>query len=72
MTIANGCFYLITVNEEFENLEFWRVDAHNETPEVTVLASDSVQRSRPRLRRLALLDSHRDNNEIVCFERPSA
>jgi hypothetical protein len=72
MTIADGCFYLITGDEEFENLELWRVDAHNETPQVTVLASVPFDARGLTYDGTRFWTSHRDNNEIVCFEKPSA
>lgn len=72
MTIADGVFYVITGDEEFENLEFRRVDAHNETPEVTVLASIPFDARGLTYDGARFWTSHRDNNEIVCFEKPSA
>lgn len=72
MTIADGCFYVITGDEEFENLEFWRVDAHNETPQVTVLASIPFDARGLTYDGSRFWTSHRDDNEIVCFEKPSA
>ena len=40
MTIAGAASsYSVTGDEEFENLELWKVDAHTETPQITVLAS---------------------------------
>jgi sugar lactone lactonase YvrE len=52
MTIVDGCFYLITTDEEFENVEFWILDARG-------LAFDGTR----------FWTSHRDNNEIVAFEK---
>ena len=67
MAIADGCFYLITGDEEFENLEFWKVDAHNEKPEVTVLASIPFDARGLTYDGTRFWTSHRDNNEIVAF-----
>jgi hypothetical protein len=67
MTISDGCFYLITGDEEFENLEFWRVDAHNENPEVTVLASIPFDARGLTYDGSRFWTSHRDANEIVAF-----
>jgi hypothetical protein len=70
MTIVDGCFYLITGDEEFENLEFCRVDARNETPDVTVLASIPFDARGLTYDGTRFWTSHRDNNEIVAFEKP--
>jgi hypothetical protein len=70
MAITDGCFYLITGDEEFENLELWRVDAHNEQPEVAVLASIPFDARGLAFDGSKFWTSHRDNNEIVAFEKP--
>lgn len=70
MTIADGVFYLIVGDEEFENLEFWKVDAHNETPEVTVLASIPFDARGLAYDGTKFWTSHRDDNQIVAFEKP--
>ncbi|HTV91288.1 MAG TPA: hypothetical protein VMG98_01080 [Verrucomicrobiae bacterium] len=70
MTIADGVFYLITGDEEFENLEFWKVDAHNETPEITVLASIPFDARGLAYDGTKFWTSHRDDNQIVAFEKP--
>ena len=70
MTIANGFFYLITGDKEFENLEFWKIDAHTETPAITVLASIPFDARGLAYDGSRFWTSHRDNNEIVAFEQP--
>ena len=70
MTIADGVFYLITGDEEFENLELWKVDAHDETPAITVLASIPFDARGLAYDGSKFWTSHRDNNEIVAFEKP--
>ena len=67
MTIANGCFYLITADAEFENLEFWKVDAHGEQPQVTVLATIPFDARGLTFDGSRFWTSHRDANEIVAF-----
>jgi hypothetical protein len=67
MTIAQGFFYLITSDAEFENLEFWKVDAHGEKPVVTVLASVPFDARALTFDGTRFWTSHRDNNEIVAF-----
>jgi hypothetical protein len=70
MAIADGCFYLVAGDDEIENLELWRVDAHNEQPEVTVLASIPFDARGLAYDGTKFWTSHRDNNEIVAFEKP--
>ena len=70
MTIFDGCFYLITGDEEFENLEFWRVNARDESPKVDVLASIPFDARGLSYDGTRFWTSHRDNNEIVAFAKP--
>ena len=70
MTIADGVFYLVTGDEEFENLELWKVDAHTETPQITVLASIPFDARGLAYDGTKFWTSHRDNNEIIAFEKP--
>jgi hypothetical protein len=70
MTIVDGCFYLITGDDEFENLEFWKVDARGEKPIVHALASIPFDARGLTYDGTRFWTSHRDNNEIVAFERP--
>jgi len=67
MAIADGCFYLITGDEEFENLEFWKVDARGENPAITVLATIPFDARGLTYDGTRFWTSHRDNNEIVAF-----
>ncbi len=71
MTVARGCFYLITADADFENLEFWKLDAHGETPVVTVLASVPFGARGLTFDGTRFWTSHRDANEIVAFEQPA-
>jgi hypothetical protein len=72
MTIAEGFFYLITGDEEFENLEFWKLDAHGEHPSIQVLASIPFDARGLAYDGTRFWTSHRDDNEIVAFKKPSA
>jgi len=67
MTIVDGRFFLITGDDEFENLQFWKVDAHGENPAVTVLASIPFDARGLTYDGTRFWTSHRDNNEIVAF-----
>ena len=67
MTISEGCFYLITGDEEFENLEFVRLDARGETPQTTTLATIPFDARGLAFDGSRFWTSHRDNNEIVAF-----
>jgi hypothetical protein len=70
MTIVDGCFFLITSDEEYENLEFWKLDARDEVPTVTVLASIPFDARGLTYDGSRFWTSHRDDNEIVAFEKP--
>lgn len=70
MTIARSKFYLITSDEEFENLQFTTVDAHGETPRATTLATVPFDARGLTFDGTRFWTSHRDNNEIVSFEFP--
>jgi hypothetical protein len=72
MTIVEGSFYLITSDEEFENLQFTKVDARGETPRITTLASIPFDARGLTFDGSRFWTSHRDNNEIVCFTAPSS
>lgn len=71
MTIADGAFYLVTGDDEFENLEFWKVDAHGENPTVEVLASIPFDARGLAYDGTRFWTSHRDDNQIVAFAKPS-
>jgi len=70
MTIVDGRFYLITGDEEFENLEFWKLDARNEASRVSVLASIPFDARGLTYDGVRFWTSHRDDNQIVAFEKP--
>lgn len=67
MTVSEGCFYLIVSDEEFENLEFVRLDARMEKPEATTLAAIPFDARGLAFDGSRFWTSHRDNNEIVAF-----
>ena len=70
MTIVEGHFYLITGDAEFENLEFWKIDARTEKPAFTVLATIPFDARGLTYDGSRFWTSHRDNNEIVAFAKP--
>lgn len=70
MTIAGGRFYLVTTDEEFENVQFTVVDAHGERPQETALASIPFDARGLTFDGSRFWTSHRDNNEIVAFANP--
>jgi hypothetical protein len=67
MTIVNGCFHLITCDENFENQQFAKVDARGEKPQVTALASIPFAARGLTFDGTHFWTSHRDQNEIVAF-----
>lgn len=71
MTIVDGSFYLITGDKEFENLEFTKVDAHGDKPQITALAKIPFDARGLTFDGSRFWTSHRDNNEIVAFTAPS-
>ncbi len=70
MTIVEGCFYLITGDAEFENLQLTKVDARGDAPEITALAGIPFDARGLTFDGSRFWTSHRDNNEIVAFKRP--
>ncbi len=70
MTIVKGTFYLITGDEEFEHLQLTKVDAHQETPKITAVASIPFAARGLTFDGSRFWTSHRDNNEIVAFAMP--
>ncbi len=71
MTIIQGCFYLVTSDEEFESVQLTKVDARGETPSITALASIPFAARGLTFDGTRFWTSHRDNNEIVAFTQPS-
>lgn len=67
MTIAQGAFYLITSDGEFEDLQLTKVNARAEKPEVTALAGIPFAARGLSFDGSRFWTSHRDNNEIVAF-----
>jgi hypothetical protein len=70
MSIHEGCFYLLTSDDEFENIELWKLDARGETPQSHPLASIPFAARGLAFDGTRFWTSHRDSNEIVAFERP--
>jgi sugar lactone lactonase YvrE len=70
MTIVDGCFYLITTNEQFEDVELWKVDARGQKPVAHPVASIPFDARGLAFDGTRFWTSHRDNNEIVAFEKP--
>jgi hypothetical protein len=71
MTIVDSCFYLITGDSEFETLLLCKVDAHGEHPAITDLATVPFAARGLAFDGARFWTSHRDNNEIVAFDRPA-
>ncbi len=71
MTIFERSFYLITGDKEFENLELTKVDAHDEVPRTTTLASIPFDARGLTFDGSRFWTSHRDNNQIVAFTAPA-
>jgi hypothetical protein len=67
MAIAERNFYLVTSDQEFENLQFTMVDAHGETPVEHALASIPFPARGLAFDGTRFWTSHRDQNEIVAF-----
>lgn len=67
MTIVKGEFYLITSDEEFENVQFAKVDARSGEPQFTALASIAFDARGLAYDGSRFWTSDRDNNAIVAF-----
>jgi tRNA(Arg) A34 adenosine deaminase TadA len=70
MTIVDGNFYLVTTDEEFENVQLTKVDAHGEVPKITALASIPFDARGLTFDGSRFWTSHRDASEIVAFALP--
>lgn len=70
MTIVKGSFYLVTTDQEFEEMQLTKVDAHGETPQITPLAAIPFEARGLAFDGSRFWTSHRDNNEIVAFTYP--
>jgi hypothetical protein len=70
MTIVDACFYLITTDDEFENVELWKVDARGEKPVAQAVASLPFDARGLAFDGTRFWTSHRDDNQIVAFEKP--
>ena len=71
MTIVEGNFYLVSADDEVEELRLTRVDAHGEAPVVTDLAEIPFAARGLTWDGALFWTSHRDNNEIVAFQKPA-
>jgi hypothetical protein len=71
MTIVDGCFYLITGDEQFANLQFVRVDAREEPPRFATLASVPFGARGLAFDGSRFWTTHRRNDEIVAFAYPA-
>jgi hypothetical protein len=67
MTIADGAFYLVTTDEDFENVQLTKVDARGETPVITTAASIPFDARGLAYDGSRFWTSHRDENQIVAF-----
>ena len=67
MTIVDGCFYLISGDEELEDLRFTKVDARGSEPVVTDLATVPFDARALAYDGTRFWTCHRDNHEIVAF-----
>ena len=70
MTIADGAFYVLAADDEWDNLELWRIDARGEKPEIQTLASVPFDGRGLTYDGTRFWTSHRDENQIVAFEKP--
>ncbi|MBV8491483.1 MAG: hypothetical protein JO199_13230 [Candidatus Eremiobacteraeota bacterium] len=71
MTIVDGNFYVVAADEEVENLHLTQVDARGETPVVTELAKIPFAARGLTWDGSLFWTSHRDQHEIVAFEKPA-
>jgi outer membrane protein assembly factor BamB len=67
MTIADGRFYLLTSDYEFENMQLQAVDARGEVPQVETLAAIPFDARGLTYDGSRFWTSHRDENQIVAF-----
>jgi hypothetical protein len=67
MTIVDGCFYLITGDDELEDLRFTKLDARGKDVVVTDLASVPFDARALAYDGSRFWTCHRDNHEIVAF-----
>jgi hypothetical protein len=67
MTIVNGCFYLVTCDENFDTQQFTKVDARGEKTQITALATIPFAARGLTFDGTRFWTSHRDQNEIVAF-----
>lgn len=67
MTIVEGRFYLLTSDEEFENMQFAVVDAHGDAPRTETLAAIPFDARGLTYDGSRFWTSHRDENQIVAF-----
>lgn len=70
MTVLDGTFYVLSGDDELENMSLMRVDAHDGTPKTQELASVPFAARGLSFDGVRFWTCHRDNNEIVAFEKP--
>ena len=70
MAIVEGIFYLVTTDEEFENVQLTKVDARGETPRITTIASIPFDARGLAFDGSRFWTCHRDDNQIVAFTVP--
>jgi hypothetical protein len=67
MTIVQGSFFLVTSDEEFEDVQLTKVDARGTAPSITAVARIPFAARGLTFDGTRFWTSHRDNNEIVAF-----
>lgn len=67
MTIVDGCFYLVTSDDDFNNREFTKIDARGETTVVTTLAPFGFPARGLAYDGARFWTTHREANELVAF-----
>lgn len=67
MTIVDGCFYLVTANDDFQDRQLTKIDARGATPVVTTVAAFPFNARGLAYDGERFWTTHRENNEIVAF-----
>lgn len=70
MTIVDGCFFLLTGDEEMDEIRLTKVDARNTPPIETDLAAVPFAARSLAFDGRRFWTCHRDNNEVVAFTAP--
>lgn len=71
MTIADGCFFLLSGDEENDDLRLTKVDARGKAPVASELAHVPFDARGLAFDGTRFWTNHRDNNEIVAFSHPT-